>query len=158
MLCFFSPRPPTLLHSKDQFFSAYWFFFCAPSSAQTLLVAAADLKREMETLQYREHKRLAIQGQITAVRYVTRPKTTELQTREVMEMTESISSEMVKYSFSLIQLPGVGHQGADAHNPPLTAEQTTGASLTPRSLKRNPAKRRILQRLVLENSKECEMY
>ncbi|TNM85063.1 hypothetical protein fugu_009241 [Takifugu bimaculatus] len=49
----------------------------ADSSAQTLLVAVADLKTEMETLQYREHKRFAIQGQISAVRY------TELQTREV---------------------------------------------------------------------------
>lgn len=40
----------------------------------------------METLQYREHKRFAIQGQIAAVRYMTGPKTTELQTREVIEM------------------------------------------------------------------------
>lgn len=112
----------------------------------------------METLQYREHKRFAIQGQITAVRYVTSPKTTELQTREVMEMIESIFSEVAKYSFCVMQVPDVSHQGADAHNPPLTAEQTTGASLTPQSLKKNPVKRRILQRLVWENSKECEMH
>lgn len=111
----------------------------------------------METLQYREHKRFAIQGQITAVRYMTSPKTTELQAREVMEIIESIFLEVVKYSISLMQVPDVGHQGADAHNPPLTAEQTTGATLTPRSLKKNPVKRRTQLRLVLENSNYCEM-
>lgn len=110
----------------------------------------------METLQYREHKRFAIQGQITAVRYLTSPKTTELQTGEVMEMIESVSSEVVTYSISLMQVPDVGHQGADAHDPPLTTEQTPGASLTPQSLKENPAKRRIPLRLVLGNSKYCE--
>ncbi|KAG7223303.1 hypothetical protein INR49_015659 [Caranx melampygus] len=47
-----------------------------PPSAEVPLVAAADLKRELETLQYREHKKLAIQGQITAVRYMKTPQTT----------------------------------------------------------------------------------
>lgn len=60
----------------------------APSSAQTLLVAAADLKREMEILQYREHKRFAIQGQITAVRYMANLKTAQPQTGEVKEKNE----------------------------------------------------------------------
>lgn len=110
----------------------------------------------METLQYREHKRFAIQGQITGVRYMSRPKTTELQTREVMEMIESIFSEAVKSNTGLMQVPDVGHQGADAHNPPLTAGQTTGASLTPPSLKKNPAKR-IQLRFVLRTGKCCEM-
>uniref|UniRef100_A0AAV2JD86 RPA1 related single stranded DNA binding protein n=1 Tax=Knipowitschia caucasica TaxID=637954 RepID=A0AAV2JD86_KNICA len=40
------------------------------ASAQVPLVAAADLKKEFETLQYREHKRLAVQGQIMAVQFV----------------------------------------------------------------------------------------
>lgn len=57
-----------------------------------------------------------------------------------------------------MQVPDVSHQGADAPSPPLTSEQTTGASLTPQSLQKNPVKRRILQRLVWENSKECEMH
>ncbi|XP_029924384.1 RPA-related protein RADX [Myripristis murdjan] len=51
----------------------------AHNSAQVPLVAAADLKRELESLQYREHKRLAIQGQIMAVRYLKCPKNTGLQ-------------------------------------------------------------------------------
>lgn len=66
--------------------SLFLFKRCAPSSAQTLLVAVDELKKELETLQYREHKRFAIQGQITAVRYMTSPKTTELPAKEVMEV------------------------------------------------------------------------
>ncbi|KAL0994205.1 hypothetical protein UPYG_G00119210 [Umbra pygmaea] len=46
----------------------------ADGSGQIPLVAANDLKREMEGLHYREHKRLAIQGQIMAVRYVIWPE------------------------------------------------------------------------------------
>lgn len=41
----------------------------------------------METLQYREHKRFALQGQVVAVRYLTSPRNTQLGTREVMETT-----------------------------------------------------------------------
>lgn len=133
-----------------------FFLSCSPSSAQTPLVAAADCKWELETLQYREHKRVAIQGQITAVRYMTSPKSTELQTGRVMEMAESVFSRAVKHSVSLMQVPDVGHRGPDAHSLPLTVEQTTGASFTPQSLTNNPASARIQLRLVLENSTPCE--
>lgn len=47
------------------------------ASVQVPLVAASDLKKELETLQYREHKRLAIQGQITAVQYLKQLTSTE---------------------------------------------------------------------------------
>ncbi|KAF7664198.1 hypothetical protein LDENG_00185380 [Lucifuga dentata] len=52
------------------------------TSGQVPLVAAAELKRELETLQYREHKRLAVQGQIVAARYLKCPKTSESQGTE----------------------------------------------------------------------------
>uniref|UniRef100_A0A3Q0S9G7 RPA1 related single stranded DNA binding protein n=1 Tax=Amphilophus citrinellus TaxID=61819 RepID=A0A3Q0S9G7_AMPCI len=59
------PRPPRMFTQS-----------VADASGQ-LLVFTSDLKRELETLQYREHKKLAIQGQITAVHYTKRPKSTE---------------------------------------------------------------------------------
>ncbi|KAM8834834.1 RPA-related protein RADX isoform 1-T1 [Synchiropus picturatus] len=42
----------------------------AKQEATTPMVAASDLKTELESLSYRERKKLAIQGQITAVRYM----------------------------------------------------------------------------------------
>ncbi|KAM9789008.1 RPA-related protein RADX [Neosynchiropus ocellatus] len=42
----------------------------AKQEAKAPMVSASDLKTELESLSYRERKRLAIQGQITAVRYV----------------------------------------------------------------------------------------
>ncbi|XP_077360921.1 LOW QUALITY PROTEIN: RPA-related protein RADX [Festucalex cinctus] len=63
--------------------------YCYPHAPRTFtqpvaetsvpLVAASDLKKELETLQYREHKKVAIQGQIMAVRYVEKSSTTEPQ-------------------------------------------------------------------------------
>uniref|UniRef100_A0A3P8W5V0 RPA-related protein RADX n=1 Tax=Cynoglossus semilaevis TaxID=244447 RepID=A0A3P8W5V0_CYNSE len=38
------------------------------------LVDDSDLKKEFETLQYREHKRMAIQGEIVAIQYIKTPK------------------------------------------------------------------------------------
>lgn len=61
-----------------------------PSSGQVPLVAAANLKRELETLQYREHKKLAIQGQIAAVRYMSSPKSTESQGPEGKQVIDII--------------------------------------------------------------------
>ncbi|XP_030009488.1 RPA-related protein RADX isoform X2 [Sphaeramia orbicularis] len=53
------------------------------ATAQIPLVAFTDLKREIETLHYREHKRLAIQGQIMAVQYMKSLKTMDsYQTEE----------------------------------------------------------------------------
>nr|XP_057944263.1 RPA-related protein RADX [Doryrhamphus excisus] len=49
------------------------------TSEQVTLVAVSDLKKELETLQYREHKILAIQGQITAIRYVEKSSMIEAQ-------------------------------------------------------------------------------
>ncbi|MED6283796.1 hypothetical protein CHARACLAT_012595 [Characodon lateralis] len=62
------------------------------ASGQVPLVAASDLKRELESLQYREHKKLAIQGQITAVRFTKNPKTTE-EGREVSNEPERGASD-----------------------------------------------------------------
>uniref|UniRef100_A0A8C6SZ14 RPA1 related single stranded DNA binding protein n=1 Tax=Neogobius melanostomus TaxID=47308 RepID=A0A8C6SZ14_9GOBI len=58
------------------------------ASAQVPLVAAADLKKEFESLQYREHKRLAIQGQIMAVLFIKHPTLNEKphQTEEPQDL------------------------------------------------------------------------
>uniref|UniRef100_A0A3Q1G6L7 Uncharacterized protein n=1 Tax=Acanthochromis polyacanthus TaxID=80966 RepID=A0A3Q1G6L7_9TELE len=51
--------------------------YCYPHPPQIYLRFKTFI--ELETLQYREHKKLAIQGQITAVRYMKNPKTTQSQ-------------------------------------------------------------------------------
>ncbi|KAM6907551.1 RPA-related protein RADX [Xenentodon cancila] len=58
----------------------------ANPSGQVPLVSVADLRRELETMQYREHKKLAIQGQITAVLYTTNPKLQGTEEGEVMHI------------------------------------------------------------------------
>lgn len=62
------------------------FWLYSFPSAQVPLVAAADLKRELETLQYREHKKLAIQGQIAAVQYMETPEPQGLKDKEVNDL------------------------------------------------------------------------
>jgi len=56
---------------KKVFYLVFDTGFCL--AASVTLVAADDLKRALESLRYREHRRLAIQGLIAAVRYVQQP-------------------------------------------------------------------------------------
>ncbi|XP_061903986.1 RPA-related protein RADX [Entelurus aequoreus] len=51
----------------------------AETSEQVPLVAVSDLKKVLVTLHYREHTKVAIQGQITAVRFVEKSSTTKAQ-------------------------------------------------------------------------------
>ncbi|KAG7484201.1 hypothetical protein MATL_G00046760 [Megalops atlanticus] len=53
----------------------------ADGVADVPVIAASELQRELESLQYREHKRLAIQGQITAVQYVAWPEEDQASAR-----------------------------------------------------------------------------
>ncbi|XP_050934819.1 RPA-related protein RADX isoform X2 [Lates calcarifer] len=112
------PRPPKTFTQS-----------MADASAQVPLVAAADLKRELETLQYREHKKLAIQGQITAVQYLKNPKTTGSQGAEEKEVPD-VSTD--------VRIP-------DTHNHPTAAEQTSVDSLTSPSAEKISASRRKRQ-------------
>uniref|UniRef100_A0A665UC23 RPA1 related single stranded DNA binding protein n=1 Tax=Echeneis naucrates TaxID=173247 RepID=A0A665UC23_ECHNA len=77
------PRPPKMFTQS-----------MVDASAQLPLVAASDLKRELETLQYREHKKFAIQGQITAVQFRKTLKTTESKGTEVREVPD-VSAEHI---------------------------------------------------------------
>ncbi|XP_034034633.1 RPA-related protein RADX isoform X2 [Thalassophryne amazonica] len=82
----------------------------ADPSAQIPLVAATDLKQELESLQYREHKRLAIQGQITAVRYVKYPESQEAQGKQGSDVCEVTVS--------------------DTHADPMTSSQTPNEKMS----------------------------
>ncbi|CAK6953601.1 RPA-related protein RADX [Scomber scombrus] len=106
------------------------------ASGQAPLVAAADLKRELETLQYREHIKLAIQGQITAVRYMNSPKSTESQGPEGKQIPD-VSTDACEQAV------------LDTHNNPTTAE----ASLTsPSSEDISPNKRKRRMRKAKQSS------
>ncbi|AWP00273.1 Hypothetical protein SMAX5B_004030 [Scophthalmus maximus] len=79
--CF--PRPPKIFTQS-----------ATDASAHVSLVAAADLKKELKTLQYREHKQLAIQGQITAVRFLMFPLMCVYQTHTI---TQQLSRRYVQH-------------------------------------------------------------
>ncbi|XP_051258025.1 RPA-related protein RADX [Dicentrarchus labrax] len=116
----------------------------ADASAQAPLVSVADLKRELETLQYREHKRLAIQGQITAVRYMKNPKSTEYETTEEKE-EPGVSADACEQAVP------------DTHKDPSTAKRTLEASLTPsaKKISASRGKRRIQTTDTTQSSLNC---
>lgn len=93
----------------------------APPSAQAPLVAASDLKKELETLHYREHKKVAIQGHITAVRYMKSSQTSRgTEEKEVRDVSTDACE----------------HAVPDTHTRPSAAEQTPAASSTSASPER----------------------
>ncbi|CAJ1064227.1 RPA-related protein RADX isoform X1 [Xyrichtys novacula] len=114
-----------------------------PSPAQATLVSVADLKKELETLHYREHKRLAIQGQITAVRYIKHPKTTESTGTDRTEVS-NVPADVCE---------------SDTHSHPSTAEQTSMAEKTSAS-KRKRGQKRAYEKITEggEQDQEEESY
>lgn len=130
----------------------------ALSSAQPLLVTVTDLKRELESLHYMEHKRLAIQGQITAVRYMRRPKSTQCLEREEVfkicsrlffntEHQSSLMSESVLQQVPRVDADERERSVPEAQTAPAAAEQTPEASLASESPNRR--KRRMKTRYGL---------
>ncbi|CAB1421968.1 unnamed protein product [Pleuronectes platessa] len=114
----------------------------ADVSAQVPLVAVADLKRELETLQYREHKKLAVQGQITSVRYRNTPKITESQVTHEKEVP-SVPTDTCE---------------PDTQQHPSAAEQSlTDTSTSPSGEKISAirGKRRIETRKATGSSLDC---
>ncbi|XP_029463434.1 LOW QUALITY PROTEIN: RPA-related protein RADX [Rhinatrema bivittatum] len=61
----FPPSPPTFQQ------------YCKDSKVESVLITTRELKKEIETLHYREHKRVAIQGIIAAVTYVSCSRVTD---------------------------------------------------------------------------------
>lgn len=125
-------------------------------TAQPLLVTVVDLKRELESLHYREHKRLAIQGHITAVRYITGPKSTQCLQREEVIETCSWLFLKTEHQFHeagvLQQVPSVdtgeGERSvSEANKSPAGTEQTPQTSLASESPNRR--KRRMKSRFGL---------
>ncbi|XP_035033902.1 RPA-related protein RADX [Hippoglossus stenolepis] len=115
----------------------------ADASAQVPLVAVADLKRELETLQYREHKKLAVQGQITSVRYMNTPKSTDSQDTHEKEAPD-VSTDVCE---------------PDTQQHPSAAEQSLTDTSTSPSAEKTSAirgKRRIETRKATESSLDCD--
>ncbi|XP_017291017.1 RPA-related protein RADX [Kryptolebias marmoratus] len=116
------------------------------SSGRAPLVAAADLKTELDTLQYREHKRVAIQGQITAVRYTNAPHTTETQEAEEDEVLNDEQGRVTpesRHRLSAAEQTAaetLGSPSADRRKRRIQDSKSPQASLTSSS---TPSKRRL---------------
>uniref|UniRef100_A0A8C1HGJ5 RPA1 related single stranded DNA binding protein n=1 Tax=Cyprinus carpio carpio TaxID=630221 RepID=A0A8C1HGJ5_CYPCA len=90
----YPPAPPT--------------FTPTTNSNNEPITAVADLKGELESLQYREHRRVAVQGYVAAVQYHTWPPRPETP---LSELQEGVSVRVVR--------------DTGAANPPSTVEEMT---------------------------------
>ncbi|XP_027886936.1 RPA-related protein RADX isoform X2 [Xiphophorus couchianus] len=111
------------------------------SAGQVPLVAASDLKRELESLQYREHKKLAIQGEITAIRYTNYPK-------KVSNEPKNYSSDTHKDPADCLMSPSSDRSKANTRKRTNQFSKAVPSSLNCAS---TPAKR-----LKYKNTKEGE--
>ncbi|XP_023651740.1 RPA-related protein RADX isoform X2 [Paramormyrops kingsleyae] len=118
----------------------------ANDSAQYPVIAASELRQELESLQYREHKRLAIQGRITAVRFVA-------HSEEHNQPAEALPSEGLTISTADGHTGGVeadtlqtlaNAMGPAAENPPSTQKRKKKRN------KKQNVKRRYITRAAVK--------
>uniref|UniRef100_M4ACW4 RPA1 related single stranded DNA binding protein, X-linked n=1 Tax=Xiphophorus maculatus TaxID=8083 RepID=M4ACW4_XIPMA len=112
------------------------------TAGQVPLVAVSDLKRELESLQYREHKKLAIQGEITAIRYTNYPK-------KVSNEPKNYSSDTHKDPADCLMSPSSDRSKANTRKRRNQFSKAVPSSLNCAS---TPTKRR----LKYKNTKEGE--
>ncbi|XP_042196724.1 RPA-related protein RADX isoform X2 [Callorhinchus milii] len=62
--------------------------YCKNAAAETFLTSTNELKKEIEKLHYREHKRILIQGVIGAVQYVSHSDSTQSLSAEPVQRSE----------------------------------------------------------------------
>ncbi|XP_035999204.1 RPA-related protein RADX [Fundulus heteroclitus] len=124
----------------------------ADTSGQIPLVSASDLKRELESLQYREHKKLAIQGQITAVRYTKR------EGREVTAGPEHVDAHADPAAAQPAAEDGLMSPSMDGSHAKTRKRRVPISKATPGSPNRGstPAKRRLEYRKPGEREEEEE--
>ncbi|XP_056140228.1 RPA-related protein RADX [Lampris incognitus] len=109
----------------------------ADDSARIPLVAFDDLKKEIQSLQYREHKRLAIQGQIVAVQYLKCPKEAESEKEEAQAVSAGTSEEA---------LPGSNNRTVESTDNATTRETPPSAVKTlQRKRRRSPEKKQVVE-------------
>ncbi|XP_041750854.1 RPA-related protein RADX isoform X2 [Coregonus clupeaformis] len=115
----------------------------ADGSAQVPLVAANELKSEMEGLHYREHKRLAIQGQIMAVQYVTWPE-------------ETLSDQTVQ-SVVTVPDPPSDQRTVEVTETPINRETSSSSvQSSPSRRKRKQPKKRVMKRCYITRARMQE--
>ncbi|KAM9498279.1 RPA-related protein RADX-like isoform 2-T4 [Salvelinus alpinus] len=116
----------------------------ADGSAQVPLVAANDLKSEMEGLHYREHKRLAIQGQIMAVQYVTLPE-------------ETLSDQQMVQSVVAVSDPPSDQRTVEVTQMLINRETApSSVQSSPSRRKRKQAKKRVMKRCYITRARMQE--
>ncbi|EPQ09974.1 Hypothetical protein D623_10027669 [Myotis brandtii] len=103
---------------------------------QSLLTAISEVRKEIENLQYREQKRIAIQGIITIIKYIPNSSATgsSSASETVRNVNQPSTSQTAIKESQSQELDGKQHQDDGS-----VSCQTTCTSLSP------PKKKRILQ-------------
>uniref|UniRef100_A0A8C3AIS7 RPA1 related single stranded DNA binding protein n=1 Tax=Cyclopterus lumpus TaxID=8103 RepID=A0A8C3AIS7_CYCLU len=108
--------------------------YCYPRPPQAFSQSIADAlseenkQRILETLHYREHKKVAIQGQITAVRYMKSPKTSRGTEEKEFEKKSLLLGSTDFLQVQDVSTDACEHAVPDTHKHPSTAEQTSVAN------------------------------
>ncbi|KAJ8348848.1 hypothetical protein SKAU_G00274370 [Synaphobranchus kaupii] len=109
-------------------------------TAEVPVVPASKLQEEVKSLHYREHKRLAIQGQITAVRYVLWPE----EEQASLQLAEQVAPESSGFTRPL---PLADHgTGMLAETSAASGTRSADAILSPSKRKRKQQGKRELRR------------
>ncbi|KAI1902747.1 hypothetical protein AGOR_G00019190 [Albula goreensis] len=84
----------------------------ADGTAEVPVVYASELKEALESLQYREHKRMAIQGLITAVQYMPWPEQDQVpeQPAEQVSVSSTSCQQWQAFSRSVLSAPLPGQR------------------------------------------------
>ncbi|KAL4630849.1 hypothetical protein GN956_G16041 [Arapaima gigas] len=116
-------------------------------AAQCPVIGASELQRELHSLQYRERRRLAVQGQITAVQYVVWPP----ESQESSGLSTQAAATLVAETMQS-EVQETAEPGTPAENEPhLSSEELNTAVKRKKRLERKQGtKRQYLTRAATD--------
>ncbi|KAG9338922.1 hypothetical protein JZ751_024312 [Albula glossodonta] len=131
----------------------------ADGTAEVPVVYASELKEALEGLQYREHKRMAIQGLITAVQYMPWPEQDQVPEQPAEQVSpERSSSRPANIATGFHSATGLTEAAARETMANSDAE-SANRGLSPRKRRKDmqetrKVKRRYLTRAVVQQERE----
>uniref|UniRef100_A0A8C8ASP5 RPA1 related single stranded DNA binding protein, X-linked n=1 Tax=Otus sunia TaxID=257818 RepID=A0A8C8ASP5_9STRI len=88
------PRPPN-----------NFLKYCKNNKVESVLKAIGEMEKEIEDLHYREHKRIAVQGIISAIRYISSSNAAEEASGAELVQVQSLRSNKVVFAAKRLSVP-----------------------------------------------------
>uniref|UniRef100_A0A8C0FPW7 RPA1 related single stranded DNA binding protein, X-linked n=1 Tax=Bubo bubo TaxID=30461 RepID=A0A8C0FPW7_BUBBB len=114
------PRPPN-----------NFLKYCKNNKVESVLKAIGEMEKEIEDLHYREHKRIAVQGIISAIRYISSSNAAEEASGAELVQVQCLRINAISLESAAMSKEDCAHKGKNTNLQKKEVKSTLGPHCTP---------------------------